>query len=285
MRYYTPLRYPGGKASLSQYMRQVFVDNNLLDGVYVEPYAGGAGIAIELLVTGYAQEIWLNDIDPAVHSFWYSALHHTDEFVEMIKNVPLTIREWRKQRAVYLRPAEHGVTVLGFAALFLNRTNRSGILSGGVIGGLTQSGQWGIDARFNRDALAERIRRIGQYRHRIRLFSHDAEEFLRGLKLPPRSLVYLDPPYFHKGQRMYRNHYGKQDHARIAELVQKSLPGRWVVSYDDTPEIAKLYKERRQIRYKLHYSAQTKRRGDELMVFSDGLRVPHTKNPAQFRVN
>lgn len=285
MRYYTPLRYPGGKASLGQYIRQIFVDNRLLDGVYIEPYAGGSGIAFELLMTGYAQEIWLNDIDPAVHAFWSAALNHTEELIELIKTTPLTITEWRRQRSIFLHPADHSTATLGFASFFLNRTNRSGILDGRVIGGFSQTGRWGIDARFNRDELAVRIKRIGQYRNRIRLFNQDAEDLLRHLKLPPKSLVYLDPPYFHKGQRMYRNHYELKDHARIARRVQSELPYRWIVSYDDTPEIAKLYARRRQIRYTLHYSAQTKRRGKELMIFCGTLRLPNTKNPAQFRVN
>lgn len=285
MRYYTPLRYPGGKASLGQYVRQIFVDNRILDGIYVEPYAGGAGIAMELLMTGYAREVWLNDIDPAIHAFWQAALHYTEALIGLVETTPLTVAEWCRKRAIYLNPAKHGVLSLGFAALFLNRTNRSGILNGGVIGGCSQKGQWLIDARFNRSELAERIRRISHYRHRIHLSNEDAEVFLRRLKLPPKSLVYLDPPYFCKGQRMYRNHYERGDHARIADLVQNELPYRWIVSYDDTPEIAKLYAGQRRIRYTLHYSAQIKRRGGELMIFSDALRLPRTSNPAQFRVN
>lgn len=285
MRYYTPLRYPGGKASLGQYMRQVFVDNRLLNGVYVEPYAGGAGIAMELLMTDYAQEVWLNDIDPAIHAFWQAALHDTETLIALVETTPLTVAQWRRQRAIYLTPDKHATLTLGFAALFLNRTNRSGILNGGVIGGFSQKGQWLMDARFNGSKLAERIRRIGHYRHRVHLFNQDAELFLRCLKLPPKSLIYLDPPYFHKGQRMYRNHYEQEDHARIAALVRNELPSRWIVSYDDTPEIAKLYPAQRRIRYTLHYSAQIKRRGGELMIFSDTLRVPQTSNPSQFRVN
>lgn len=285
MRYYTPLRYPGGKASLGQYMRQVFVDNRILDGVYIEPYAGGAGIATELLMTGYAQEVWLNDIDPAIHAFWQATLDDTEALIELVEMTPLTVAEWHKQRAIYIEPDKHDTLTLGFAALFLNRTNRSGILNGGVIGGVSQTGRWLMDARFNRSELAERIRRIGHYRHRIHLFNEDAEVFLRYLKLPQKALIYLDPPYFHKGQRMYRNYYEREDHVRIAALVRNELSSRWIVSYDDTPEIARLYPCKRRIRYTLHYSAQTKRRGSELMIFSDILRVPQTSNPSQFCVN
>jgi len=282
-RYYTPLRYPGGKSSLGKYLRQIFVENRLTGGIYVEPYAGGASIAMELLMTGYAQEVWLNDIDLAIYAFWKSALHDTEALIKLVKTTPLTVTEWRRQRAIYLNSEKHDTLTTGFAALFLNRTNRSGILNGGIIGGFSQKGRWLIDARFNRSELAERILRIGHYRHRVHLFNDDAEVFLRGLRLPTKSLIYLDPPYFHKGQRMYRNHYEREDHARIADLVLNELPCRWVVSYDDASEIANLYADQRQIRYALHYSAQTKRKGGELMIFCDALRIPKTNNPAHFR--
>jgi len=282
MRYYSPLRYPGGKARLGHFIRQIFVDNGILGGVYVEPFAGGAGIALELLMTDCAREIWLNDSDPAIHAFWQSTINNTEALIELIEKTPLTITEWRKQRAIYINPASQNVVSLGFAAFFLNRTNRSGILSGGVIGGFSQEGPWKIDARFNRKQLAERIRIIGHYQHRIRLFNEDAEVFLRNVQLPPKSLIYLDPPYFHKGQRLYLNYYKKDDHARVANLVQKELPYTWIVSYDDTPEIDKLYSDRRRIRYPLNYSAHIKRQANELMIFCDAIDFPTTKSPAQF---
>jgi DNA adenine methylase len=285
MRYYTPLRYPGGKASLGHYVRQIFVHNRILEGIYVEPYAGGAGIAMELLMTDYAREVWLNDIDPAIHAFWQATLHHTEALIRLVETTALTVAEWQRQKAIYLDSAKHDILSVGFATLFLNRTNRSGILNGGVIGGFSQNGKWLIDARFNRRELAERIRRVGHYRYRIRLSNEDAEIYLRRLELPPKSLVYLDPPYFHRGQRMYPNYYDREDHARIAHLVQTELSYRWIVSYDDTPEIAKLYLGRRRIRYALHYSAQIKRWGDELMIFCDALCLPKASNPAKFRVN
>lgn len=285
MRYYTPLRYPGGKASLGHYMRQIYVDNGLLDGGYVEPYAGGAAIGLELLMTGYVRDIWLNDVDPAIYSFWQSALHNTEELVDLVASTPLTINEWQRQRSIYLESSRDDPLMLGFAALYLNRTNRSGILSGGVIGGLAQEGRWLMDARFNRRAIAERIQRLSQYSDHIHVSGDDAEQFLRGLAIPQQSLIYIDPPYYQKGQRLYRNHYRPEDHARIADLVQTDLRYPWIVSYDDHTEIANLYADRRQIQYSLRYSAQRKRQGGELLIFSDGLQKPNTKYPGAFRVN
>ena len=283
MRFYTPLRYPGGKGKLAPFIKQIFIDNGLCDGVYIEPYAGGAAIALELVMTGYAKQAWLNDVDPAVHAFWYSVLHHGDELVDLVLNTPLTIEEWRHQREIYMSQEEYDIVTLGFATLFLNRTNRSGILDAGVIGGIEQKGRWGIDARFNREGLAERIIRIGHHKHHIKLFNQDAEDFIKKCKFPNNSLVYLDPPYFRKAQRLYRNHYAESDHSRISNLVQKKIKTHWIVSYDDAPEIAELYEKCPQIRYVLNYSAQTKRKGGELIFFSKGLRYPDTNNPALYK--
>jgi DNA adenine methylase len=285
MRYYAPLRYPGGKASLAQYIRQVFVDNELLDGAYVEPYAGGAAIGVELLMTGYVTEVRLNDIDPAIYAFWKSVRDHSDDLIDCINTAPLTIREWRRQREIYTSTKRRSVLSLGFAALFLNRTNRSGILSGGVIGGLKQKGKWQIGARFNRETLSERVKRLAEYRERIHISRMDAESFLSDLKLPSRSLIYIDPPYYSNGQRLYRNAYKPTDHQRVAKFVQEKLPFRWIVSYDDSREVSKLYSMRRQLRYSLQYSAQEKRMGGELLVFCDSLTLPKTRDPGRFRVN
>lgn len=36
--HFTPLRYPGGKAKLSEYVKEIIRANKLYDGEYVEPY-------------------------------------------------------------------------------------------------------------------------------------------------------------------------------------------------------------------------------------------------------
>jgi len=283
MRYYSPLRYPGGKGKLAAFIRKIFIDNDLCEGTYIEPYAGGAAIALELVMTGYANEAWINDIDPAIYAFWHSALNDSPALIKKVKKVPLTISEWHRQRKIYMELEGHDTLSLGFATLFLNRVNRSGILSAGVIGGLSQTGNWLIDARFYRDELIERLDRLAQYSHRIRVFNLDAELFLKKITFPKRSLVYMDPPYFHKAQRLYRNHYAETDHARIAEVALRLKRTHWIVSYDDAPEILRLYARQRFIRYALNYSAQEKRCGAELMFFSKKLKYPATNNPALYQ--
>ena len=276
IRYISPLRYPGGKARLAKFLKSVFEANDLVGGAYAEPYAGGAGAALALLFTGHAANIYINDVDPAIHAFWFSVLHKTKSLCRLVRNTPVTPREWEHQRRIYANGNTAAPLALGFAAFFLNRTNRSGIIdSGSMIGGRDQAGQWKLDVRYNREGLISRIELIAKCRKRIHLSSLDAIDFLRhlGKTLPAKSLVYLDPPYFTNGRRLYANNYETQDHARVAELLSES-PLRWLVSYDNVPVIRRLYRGYRSRTYTMQYTAAGKKQGVEAMFFSPSLLVP-----------
>jgi len=146
-RYYSPLRYPGGKAKVANYVKLVMLQNDLVDVEYVEPYAGGASVALALLFEDYASYVHINDINRGVHAFWDAVLNDADDLCERVMQTALTVEEWLHQREVYRNPESDGLD-LGFATFFLNRTNRSGIIAnGGVIGGPDPTGPWGIVPR------------------------------------------------------------------------------------------------------------------------------------------
>lgn len=276
--YVTPLRYPGGKGKLAAFIKNLLETNDLLDGEYCEPYAGGAAIAVELLLQEYVRRIHINDVSRPLYSFWYAVLNETEPLLRLISDTPLTMKSWDRQRDVFNHPDDHSAVELGFATFFLNRTNRSGILNAGVIGGRAQTGKWTIEARYNVPELARRIEAIAEYRNRIQLTCLNALDFLRDrLKsFSSRTLVYLDPPYYEKGKDLYYNYYEHADHAAIAAFVQRNmrrLP--WVVSYDNVEQIRDLYAKSRGIAYGLGYSARDIRTGSEVMFFSDSLFVPN----------
>lgn len=271
----TPLRYPGGKGKFCHFIKQVFEANQLLDGHYAEPYAGGAGVALELLFHEYASNIHINDFDPAVYAFWAAAVNHTDDLCQLISDTKVNMENWHKYRAIMDSSEEHCLLDLAMATFFLNRTNRSGILKAGVIGGKAQSGKWKLDVRFNKDDLIRRIDLIGRYKNRIKVYNLDAKQFLDVLvpELPVKSLIYLDPPYYVKGAGLYRNFYSHEDHVQIAEaLSQVDKP--WIVSYDNVPEIKGIYSDYRQDEYFLSYTAQLKKKGSEVMIYGPGIIAP-----------
>ena len=285
MKFNTPLRYPGGKGKLTGFLKMIFEQNDLLDGHYVEPYAGGAGIALNLLTHSYASCIHLNDLNPAVFGFWHSVINQPEALCKAIRDVKVTMEEWHRQKAILNAPANHSPLDIGFSTFFLNRTNRSGIIWGGVIGGKNQDGAWKLDARFNKDDLIRRIEKIAMYRSRIRLYNLDAAELIKTVlpTLPNKTLVYLDPPYYVKGRGLYENHYLHDDHVSIAKLVKKHINHHWIVSYDHAPEIIEMYKGCPTITYGINYSAQDRYKGAEAMFFSKKLVIPDVKNPANLK--
>lgn len=270
----SPLRYPGGKTQLSPLVIDVARVNNLYGGVYAEPFAGGAGVAWKLLLNGDMTEVWLNDIDPALYAFWHTIVHNPEPLCERILRATISMKEWQRQRAVLL-DAQAKPLDLAFATLFLNRTNRSGILKGGVIGGKDQTGHYKLDCRFNKADLIHKIQRIHIYRKVIKITRMDAEKCLRAWvrKLPPRGLINIDPPYYAQGRDLYMSFYQPKDHARLAKLV-RSLRVPWMLTYDDVPQIEELYSGLPIYRKSLIYYAQVKRRASELLVISPHLTAP-----------
>ena len=273
--HYSPLRYPGGKGKLASFVSDVIKMNRLQDGVYVEPYAGGAAVALELLLTGVVRRIEINDLSRHVFEFWRAVLEQPQELAKLIRetDVNMTTRERAKRVVMQARAPSLEVA---FATFFLNRTNRSGIMNGGAIGGRDQGGPWKLDARYNKEALIDRIQKISRFRRRISLTNQDAITFLRnvGHAWPNKTLVYLDPPYYEKGRDLYYNFYEHDDHANVASVTRNLKQVRWIVSYDDVMPIHALYESSMCLQYTIGYSARKRSRGTEAMFFSPGLVIP-----------
>jgi DNA adenine methylase len=280
----SPLRYPGGKGMLTNFAKLLIALNKLDGGDYIEIYAGGASIAWALLFDGYVKNVHVNDLSRPIYTFWKSVLKHTDELCRLIQDTPVTIEERTRQKLIQSKPRESSILELGFSTFFLNRTNRAGILKGGVIGGKDQSGKWKLDARYNKADLIARIQRIAQFSSRIRLYNKDAAAFIKEQlrKIPQNSLVYLDPPYYAKGNSLYENYYTHKDHVAVANLVSE-IRQPWVVSYDNVIPIQNLYEKYKSTEYKLSYSVQDRYAGSEIIFFSQNLVVPEVKDPSRVK--
>jgi DNA adenine methylase len=269
----SPLRYPGGKASLYTRLRALLRYNGLTSGTYIEPYAGGAGAALGLLVTGQVARIVINDLDPAIYAFWRCLIDSPKDFSQMIRDAQLSVDEWEKQHDAYLHAPRDDYARLGFATFYLNRTNRSGVLNGGPIGGMDQTGNYKIDARFNKDTLLERVRLIGMYSRRIAVHNADGIAIIQEYARNVDAFIYADPPYFEKAGSLYLNSFTTEDHEALAACLNGLGDTRWLLTYDNVPEVARLYAKRRSEEFSLNYSAHRVIKAKEIMVYSDSLVI------------
>lgn len=284
MKYYSPLRYPGGKNKAVSLFKDIIDANGLRNCVYVEPFAGGASVALALLFEGYASRIIINDADPSIYAFWYTCLYRVDELCQKMNEIEITIAQWQAQKEIYkeqraraLAGEDYDLMQLGFATFFLNRTNRSGILKGGIIGGYSQNGKYLIDARFNRNELEERLRRVASYSDKIELHSEDAKSFLEKYseEWPDNTFVYCDPPYVVRGRDLYMNYFKQQDHRDLAKVIIGINKKVWVTTYDVNDLILNIYKEKRIHKLVISYSAGSHTsNSEELIIFSDCAIIP-----------
>ena len=284
--FYSPLRYPGGKGKLAPLMKFLIESTGHIGGTYIEPFAGGAGIALDLLENNVVSQIVINDFDKGIYSFWRAILNESDRFIEEINQVPLNIDEWNRQRAIVLNADKRYSFELGFAIFYMNRTNRSGIIKGGVIGGIEQRGNWKLDARFNKDNLTKRISKIAERKNDIYIYNKDVSSLIKNYlpRYENDAFIYFDPPYFAKGKQLYLNFFNYKDHVRIEKMIKESVNCDWVITYDDVPEIASIYVNHELRRFDLNYSAAKKRKASEIIIFSNVNMIPNKESLKEKRM-
>lgn len=270
----SPLRYPGGKTKLYKYVRDIIQINGMIGETYIEPFAGGAGLALKLLLNNDVKRIIINDFDPAIYAFWNCVLHHTEQLCNFVLTIPLTLDEWDIQHEIYTHQAEHSQIEIAQAVLFLNRTNVSGVITGGMIGGRNQTGKYKIDARFNREKIVQKIKTIASVSNRIQLYNLDVIDFIDQV-LPHYYKVFInfDPPYVEKGGQLYKNFFTEDDHRNLRNHISKCRR-KWIVTYDVCDLVSDLYSKFNGGLLDIYYSANGAKKAKEYIFFSKNLMIP-----------
>ena len=274
----SPLRYPGGKAKVYDLIVKLLKENDFNGTTYIEPFAGGCGLAL-LLKNNIVNKLILNDIDKGVYCFWQSILKYNKNFCEMIEKSEISIKERDKKIKIYKNKdnidisQKENVLELGLATFYLNRVNRSGILKAGVIGGKNQTGNYKMDCRFNKETLISKIKKIEKFKEKIEFYNYDVIEFIDNyLKFEStNSFVFLDPPYYNKGSELYTNFYTHEDHKNLANYIKK-IKQSWIVTYDNCDEIKEIFKGYNQKEFDISYTLEVKRKSKEIMIFDDKLK-------------
>jgi len=265
----SPLRYPGGKTKIYERVKNLIVACNYTERTYVEPFAGGFGIGLKLLSEEIIESAVLNDIDRHIYHFWHSVLRNTDALCDMIENVRISIEERANQKIIY---ANKESTPLedGFATLFLNRVNYSGVIKGGPIGGLEQNGEYSLGCRFNKEDIIRRIKAVAALKRRIKLRNSDAIKIINDSAKNKfgECLLYIDPPYIEKGSQLYTNYYKEKEHIKLAErirrVLQRDVP--WFMTYDDSELIKGAYQDFHIENYNLMHNAGGSVEGKEIVI-------------------
>lgn len=285
--YYSPLRYPGGKNKLSAFIAKICIENDI-NGHYVEPYSGGASVALFLLMEGFVEKITINDRDRSIYAFWHSVLNNTSQLCDMIENAELTIEEWKKQKDIQVNKKSVDLLSLGFSTFYLNRTNRSGIINAGAMGGVEQNGDYLMDCRFNKEELINRIKTIAEKKKQIKLYKKDAIKLIDKIQEEANNhntIFYFDPPYYLKASTLYMNHYEAKNHKKVSEKIKAIKNIKWIVSYDNVPEIQNLYSDCPKKEFSFKHTAYEIREGKEVLFFSDTIQQPKIEynNPVNFK--
>lgn len=264
----SPLRYPGGKDKTYHYVKHLVQENNIT--TYIEPFAGGAAVAIRLLLNGDVRKIIINDYDRSIFALWHTILTNHEELINLISSTEITIDEWYRQKEVQLDKDNVDEITLAFSTLFLNRTNRAGIIKAGVIGGKEQNGRYKLDCRFNKKEIIRRIYNIAERRECIEVHNLDAQEFITTvIKRTRKSLTFFDPPYYDKGPDLYTNFYSHENHVELANTIKTMMKNRyWILTYDIAVQIEKMYDGYKHQRYHLNYSIAKPTKGQEFIFFS-----------------
>lgn len=278
----SPLRYPGGKTQLKSFITELLECNNFsAPPTYVEPFAGGAGLALSLLFNQTVKEIYINDFDFNIYSVWSSILNNTDEFIKLIIETPVNIDTWYKQKHIVLHSDYFSTLEVGFATFFLNRTNVSGIISGGPIGGKNQTSKNKIDCRFTKKNLVKKVGKIADHKENIHLSNKDAEEFiLNDIKNMYKrdTFIFFDPPYYTQGKNLYTNYFVHEDHVNLGNTIDTLSDFKWITTYDDKEPIKTIYRDYSIRTYSLNYSANRARKANELLIHSDKISLPISNN-------
>ena len=282
----SPLRYPGGKSKLSDFIGLVIQNSNIKNCTYIEPFAGGAGVALSLLLNGVVERIVINDLDKAIYSFWRAIKQEPNRLIEKIEKTPITIEEWYKQKQIYVSSTTYSLD-LSFATLFLNRAIRSGILTAGPIGGYAQSGEWKLDVRFKKESLIQKIDILSKLNSNIIIYNKDIISLINNYipKFGSNVFIYFDPPYYNKGQKLYKNFLTPCDHKKIHDAIVEKIHVPWVITYDDVPEICSLYSQHVIRKFDLIYSAANKGKASETMIFSDDFLCPTPKQLSEHKIS
>mgnify|MGYP001440887376 CR=1 FL=1 len=273
------IRYPGGKSKLraeilKQLDKQIYLGGSKIIE-YREPFFGGGSIGLKFLeMNPYIHKAWINDKDVGVASLWTSVMRYHDELKRKVVNFVPSVDIFYQYKDILLSNQPMDVVELGFMKLAVHQMSFSGlgVMAGGPIGGKTQLGNYTIDCRWSADYICNKINKYHALFSRTNMYNNICSSFnfekVLEDDIDDNALVYIDPPYYVKGNDLYIVKFEKSDHMRLAELL-KCAKYRWLLSYDDCEEVRELYNWAVIQPVGVNYTIKTSRNKSEVLIFRE----------------
>ena len=256
------IRYPGGKSRMRDHITK-HLDRFGSDR-YVEPFAGGLGVGLHVI--GGMKESWINDADFNIYAMWHSVIHNHKELIELVSGFSPSVDAFREFK---LRLANHKAEDLvqtGFMKMALHQISFSGLgeRAGGPQGGVLQK-ENKIGSRWSFPRIKKQITLSHAILKNTQCTCMDFEAVL---KQASGYAIYCDPPYYKRGNDLYAQRFSKEDHLRLAKVLQHKK--MWILSYDNVAKIRSLYApfasiEEVAVKYSINNPIQKK----ELIIYKD----------------
>lgn len=254
-RSFSPYRYPGGKSKYCNEILQklsIYLDKN---NNFVDVFVGGGSITLAVAEKYRYHNIYINDIDPWVYSFWkLIAKNDSKEIKELFNLIDIKptidyfnhLREKNPQNEIEQ----------AYYSIFFNRTTFSGLGFNGPIGGKDQKSKYTIDCRYNSLKIKSNILEcIKLLSGRTIVSNNHFSNFNTWSNT--QYVSYLDPPYVEAGKQLYTYWMQKEEHILLSNILQ--VKNDWVLSYDDDELIRDLYKNNQIFNLSVKYSVDGKK--------------------------
>lgn len=228
----SPLRYPGGKSKAIKFIAPLIPDFD----EYREPFLGGGSVFVYLKQIRSHKKFWINDIYENLYLFWKQLQQNPDKLFQQIKFWREKYKLGKELYQYLLENIDEFDEIKKASAFFIfNRITFSGT---------TESGGFSNTAyhkRFTQSSI-DRVKLLSKILKDTKITCYDYQKVVE--PEGENVFIFLDPPYYSATKSAL---YGKNgnlhkifNHERLAEVL-KNTDHKWLLTYDDSKYIRKLY--------------------------------------------
>ena len=243
----SPLRYPGGKSRVAKLLCQYIPPHT----EYREPFVGGGAI---FFYKPKVEKNWINDLHPGLYALWRTLRDHFPEFADLCKaqdttDLRATFDYWINRFDLMKAEGNAQLVERAVQYYFINRT----VWTGRVVFDPARRSRLYFSNPEGWGKLEKKLRHLRACAEKLRGVRITCKPFEKCLGgATPETFIYADPPYYRDSldtptSRLYEGHFAIEQHESLRDLLA-NCPARVMISYDDRPEVRRLYSDRKKWR-------------------------------------